>query len=277
MNAARSDGYRNLFRIHHGRGDYDAAWCAGSALSFLQHRRQSWEVGFYGRYGSPKTPSGPADIDAASWSLLRHEDESEVITGVLRALEPAAARLARAESRSGSGVDRWLPAGTGLSPAEIAFMAGRSAAYGRDPIRSLVSDHATVSELQDLFMAGLRVVWLDGWLPAPAFDARAVQRAAELARFIEPSELSSLRGAAMAVRKQGAFDIVTWVRGVELTAARAGLLYSGGLVTAEKALALLAGEGRGGGLGVDEKMRDLLAFGVTEGRGPRFRPLPDGV
>lgn len=264
MNPTRTDGYRNLFRMHHGRGDYDAMWCAGATLSFLKHPRQSWEVGFYGRYGSPKTPSATADIDAASWSLLRHEDESDVITGVFRAVAPAAARLARAESRGGSGADRWRSAATGLSPAETAFMAGRNAAYGRDPMGSLIHDHAVVSELEYLFMAALRMVWLDGWVPAPVFEAGAAQEAAKLARFIEPVELASLRVAAMAVRKQGAFDIVKWANGVELTASRAGLLYAGGLVAAESALGHLARERRGGNLGVEKKMGDLLAFGVTE-------------
>lgn len=279
IHPTRIDGYRNLFRIHSQQGAHHAAWCAASAIAFLKHPGP--EAEFYARHALPAAPAVGGNLEETSWLLLRHEDESDVITNVFRVIAPSAARLAIAEKRSGSAVDRWFWSASDIGPAELAFMAGRNAAYLREPFRSLFNDHRTISELEDLFMAALRAVWLDGWGSWPAFGERAVERASELVRFFEPNDLPPLRIAVMAVGKRRLIDIRKWANGVELTAARAGLLFSGDLVTAETALRHLADRACGVGLTVEQKMHDLLAFAASEtyvglrkksGREPRILP-----
>jgi hypothetical protein len=56
-------------------------------------------------------------------------------------------------------------------------------------------------------------------------------------------------------------ELASWMRGVELTAARAGLLLCGDLATA---IAAMRGERRAvGDLGYDERRGDLLAFSAS--------------
>jgi hypothetical protein len=89
--------------------------------------------------------------------------------------------------------------------------------------------------------------------------ARAKHR---LARHLRPEELEALSAAVGRLEARGGdVDLLTWIRSVELTANRAGLLLAGDLQTA---LTQVRTEAHGlTGLDVEQRRKDLLAFSAS--------------
>lgn len=149
---------------------------------------------------------------------------------------------------------------SGRTVQELAFLAGRHLTYYRLAHRPLVF-FPTVAELSSLLLAAVRVVIPAIFVPArPSGESRVE---AELGERLTPEQRTRLEEiVARLDARGGQLDPLAWIRGVELTAARAGLLLAGDLRTAMRAL---KEEQRSiGDLTFDAKRGDLLAFTASE-------------
>src|SRR6202035_1619074 len=101
-------------------------------------------------------------------------------------------------------------------------------------------------------------------VPVPThLDAAVARTRKQLLRYVGDSERVTLAAAVERLDgRDGRVDLAAWIRGVELTATRAGLLLCGDLRTA---MARIRAETRTiGELDVDQKRADLLAFCAGE-------------
>jgi golgin subfamily B member 1 len=144
----------------------------------------------------------------------------------------------------------------GMTVQQLAFLVGRHLTYYKAEHYPLVF-FPTLAELSSLVVAAMRVV-----IPAipvlprrdrgPALDALLDARLDQEAR-------TKLAGVVARLEARGGtMDLLAWIRHVELTATRAGLLLAGDL---RVAMRLLKSESRAiGELPVDAKRGDLLTF-----------------
>jgi tetratricopeptide (TPR) repeat protein len=140
----------------------------------------------------------------------------------------------------------------GMSVQQLAFLVGRHLTYYR-PEHYVLVFFPSLADLSALVVAAMRVV-----IPAiggSTFDGKLAERLGrdERARLERVVARLDARGGKM--------DLLAWIRHVELTAARAGLLLAGDL---RVAMRLLKSEMRTiGDLSLDAKRGDLLAFAAS--------------
>ncbi len=152
---------------------------------------------------------------------------------------------------------------SGITVQTLAFLAGRHLTYYRPEHYALVF-FPTLAELSSLVLASVRIVIPSISVPPPPDG--------------EPSIEGALRSGLGAVQKKlleeavakldargGRMDLLAWIRHVELTAARAGLLLAGDL---RVVMRVLKAESRAiADLSVDAKRGDLLAFTASDAYG----------
>lgn len=149
----------------------------------------------------------------------------------------------------------------GFSPQELTFICGKHLARYRKEYY-LTNLFPTYTELTILLYAGVGLASPN--TPMPAEMAQHIRMTAlELGRFIQPVEREQLRAAVKSFMDAGArAQMKHWTRAVELTSARAGLTLCADLEIAKKVLA--AEETVPGGLRPADKMKDMLAFMVSD-------------
>jgi tetratricopeptide (TPR) repeat protein len=140
----------------------------------------------------------------------------------------------------------------GMTVQQLAFLVGRHLTYYRPEHYALVF-FPTLAELSTLVRAAMRLI-----IPAIEPQKKAALDDALAAR-LGPQALAKLeRTIAELDARGGTVDLLAWIRHVELTAARAGLVLAGDL---RVAMRLLKSESRAiGELSLDAKRGDLLAF-----------------
>ena len=145
----------------------------------------------------------------------------------------------------------------GHSAQELSFMVGRHLAYYRPEHYTLVF-FPTLAEVTALFLAAVKVALPEVPVPVAMGDAIARIRK-QLVRHVSPQEREWLTAAVAALEARGGrVDLGAWVRSVELTACRAGLLLCGDLTVAARHL---RSETRPiADLSAEDRRRDLLAF-----------------
>jgi hypothetical protein len=145
----------------------------------------------------------------------------------------------------------------GLSSKTLAFLAGRHLTYFRPEHQALVH-FPTAEAAAGLFFAAVDLVAPGTFVP-PNLALRVATAKHRLARHLRAEELGALSAAVGKMEARDAkVDLLGWIRSVELTAARAGLLLSGDLQTA---LQQVRSESRGlSGLSMEERRSDLLRF-----------------
>ncbi len=149
----------------------------------------------------------------------------------------------------------------GLGTKDLAFLAGRHLTYYRREHYALLH-YPTLAELSVLFLAAMKVAMPA--VPVPTQLSEAIARTRkQLLRYVGDAEKVTLAAAVERLdARDGRVDLAAWIRSVELTATRAGLLLCGDLRTA---IARLRAETRTiGELDLDQKRGDLLAFCAGE-------------
>jgi tetratricopeptide (TPR) repeat protein len=149
----------------------------------------------------------------------------------------------------------------GVTTKDLAFLAGRHLTYYRREHYALVH-YPTINELTSLFLGAVKVAMPD--LPVPPHLADAVARRRKvLARHVDGESRERLEAAVKRLdARDGRVDLAAWIKSVELTAQRAGLLLCGDLCVAT---ARLRGETRSvAELGLEAKRGDLLAYCASE-------------
>lgn len=150
---------------------------------------------------------------------------------------------------------------SGMNVQQLAFLAGRHLTYYRPEYYTLVF-FPTLAELSALVLAAVRIV-----IPAiPASNDIDAGRLTELASRLTAEKRVALEDAVTRLDARGGkIDLLTWIRHVELTAARAGLLLAGDL---RVPMRIIADEKRAiADLTVDAKRSDLIAYCASEGYG----------
>lgn len=149
---------------------------------------------------------------------------------------------------------------TGRTVQELAFRAGRHLTYYRPEHYPLVF-FPTLAELSSLVLNALRLVIPGISVPPPAEGQSKVN--AELGGRLTPEQkkrLSEIVGRLDA--RGGKLDLFAWIRSVELTAQRAGVLLAGDI---RVAMRQLKDEKRTiAELTLDDKRGDLLAYCASE-------------
>ncbi len=148
----------------------------------------------------------------------------------------------------------------GLALPELAFLVGRHLTYYRPEHYALVF-YPSLEELTVVFLAAVTAVATGPdheAVSSHAGDAVARKRKAITKHLTKDARAALAAAVAQLEARGGKADLNAWVRGVELTAGRAGLLLAGDLAMATKRI---NAENRPvGGLTGDERWRDLLAF-----------------
>lgn len=148
----------------------------------------------------------------------------------------------------------------GRSVQELAFLAGRHLAYYRRAVYPLVF-FPTLAELSSLVLTAVRLV-----IPGISVPPGGSRVQAELGARLSAEEKERLREAVAKLEARGGkLDLASWIRGVELTAHRAGLLLCGDLRIARR---VMKDEARAiADLGPDAKRSDLLPWCASEAYG----------
>jgi hypothetical protein len=149
----------------------------------------------------------------------------------------------------------------GLSASDLAFLAGRHLTYYRREHYALVC-WPTLNELSALFLGAVKLAMPD--LPVPDHLGEAIARARKLLkRHANDADKQALGAAVKRLDARGGrVDLAAWIKSVELTAQRAGLLLCGDLAVAMRRT---KGETRAiADLTADQKRGDLLAFCASE-------------
>jgi len=152
---------------------------------------------------------------------------------------------------------------SGMTVQQLAFLAGRHLTYYRPEHYALVF-FPTLADLSALVLAAVRVV-IPG-VPGPEGEPREGRVGAELASRLPPEKKAALEAIVARLDERGGrLDLLAWIRHVELTAARAGLLLAGDL---RVAMRTLKDERRAvGDLAAEKKRGDLLAFAASASYG----------
>ncbi|MBX3192894.1 MAG: hypothetical protein KF819_38270 [Labilithrix sp.] len=152
---------------------------------------------------------------------------------------------------------------SGMTVQQLAFLAGRHLTYYRPEHYALVF-FPTLAELSSLVLAAVRLV-IPGISVPPPPDGEA-RVTSDLGGRLTPESKTALEEAVGRLDERGGrLDLLSWIRHVELTATRAGLLLAGDLRVAmriakdeERAIAELSAEAR---------RADLLAFTASDAYG----------
>jgi tetratricopeptide (TPR) repeat protein len=149
---------------------------------------------------------------------------------------------------------------SGLPLPELSFVVARHLTYYR-PEHYVLVFYPSLAELTTLFLASLKVVRKD--MPVPESKALASLRKT-LADELDLEDKDALEAAVEDFEAQGGrADLLAWIRSVERTANRAGLLLCADLPTAVRHI---RGEERGiAELTAEDRRGDLLAFLVSRG------------
>jgi hypothetical protein len=157
----------------------------------------------------------------------------------------------------------------GLTARDLAFLAGRHLTYYR-PEHYVLVHYPTIGELSALFLGAVTLILPDLAVPGHLAEAAARKRKL-LARHVDGAAKKRLdRAVRRFDARDGRVDFAAWVKSVELTAQRAGLLLCGDL---RVATGRLRAETRNiAELTLDQKRGDLLAFCASE-RAARARTM----
>ena len=259
MNPSKVEAYQRLFDIHMHRRALDAAWCTASALVPLG-RLDGAGRDFYedhlprrvGRRGEP--------LPEEAWSLLRHEDDDERVSAILRAVAPTLAyppvAIAQPPAFDPEASLDTLHGGSRLQ--DLLYFAGREAAYQREPELAKLVRGRSVHRLTVLFLGAAKSVSPD--IPAaPPLADEVNAAAAEFRRTLDPAASAAVRRALVGI---GKIRIGRWRDAMVLTAMRAGLLYAGDANVVRK---ILSAEPRTSTeLSTPDHHRDLLPFAVSK-------------
>jgi len=146
---------------------------------------------------------------------------------------------------------------SGLRAVDLAFLCARHLTYYR-PEYSVLIDFPTLGDLSLLVLAALQVA-----LPAmpvpPNVEITVAQLRNGLRRHMLPEEREAMRVAVAKLDARGGrVNLQAWIRSVELTATRVGLLLSGDL---RAAMTRIRSESRTvSELSVESKRIDLVSF-----------------
>ncbi|MDB5217279.1 MAG: domain protein putative component of TonB system [Myxococcaceae bacterium] len=152
---------------------------------------------------------------------------------------------------------------SGMTVQQLAFLAGRHLTYYRPEHYALVF-FPTLAELSSLVLAAVRVV-IPGISVPPSGDGDS-RIATDLGDRLEADKKTALEDAVARLDARGGkLDLLTWIRHVELTAARAGLMLAGDL---RVPMRMMKDEARAiGELSAETKRGDLLAFCASDAYG----------
>jgi golgin subfamily B member 1 len=149
---------------------------------------------------------------------------------------------------------------SGRTVQQLAFLAGRHLTYYRPAHYPLVF-FPTLAELSSLVLSAVRLV-IPGITVPPAGDgeSRVGEKLGSRLSGEQKTKLEEIVGRLD--KRGGRLDLLAWIRGVELTAARVGLLLAGDLRIASR---LMKDEARAiGELSSEAKRGDLLSFAASE-------------
>jgi tetratricopeptide (TPR) repeat protein len=149
----------------------------------------------------------------------------------------------------------------GLGPKDLAFLAGRHLTYYRREHYALVC-YPTLPELSALFLGAVKLVMPE--LPVPGYLSEAVARRRKtLVKHADDAQKKTLRAAVERLDARGGrVDLTAWIKSVELSAQRAGLLLCGDL---KVAMTRMRAENRAiAELGLEQRRVDLLAFCASD-------------
>jgi tetratricopeptide (TPR) repeat protein len=150
---------------------------------------------------------------------------------------------------------------SGMPLQELAFVVARHLTYYRPEHYALVF-YPTLPDLLQLFLSAVEV-----GLPDMAVSSRGgasgKQLVSSLKKVLTDAEREQLKHAAARFEERGGrIDLAAWIRGVELTATRAGLVLAGDLAVAMR---VLRRETRSiADVSIDDKRADLLAYSASE-------------
>ncbi|MCS6900497.1 MAG: tetratricopeptide repeat protein, partial [Myxococcales bacterium] len=149
---------------------------------------------------------------------------------------------------------------SGMSPLDLLFFCGKHLTLYRGEffIRTIF---ATQTELEVILYAGIKIARPDFALPAQ-LQAQVMPVAQVLASKMQPMQVEVLKQAVKLFFEQGAkVNLKKWIQGVELTAARAGLLLCSELDIARK---IISAESQlPGDLNPADKIKELLLYSVS--------------
>jgi tetratricopeptide (TPR) repeat protein len=149
---------------------------------------------------------------------------------------------------------------SGMSPLDLTFFCGKHLTLYRGEffIRTIF---ATQTELEVILYAGIKIARPDFALPAQ-LQAQVMPVAQVLASKMQPMQVEVLKQAVKLFFEQGAkVNLKKWIQGVELTAARAGLLLCSELDIARKIIQ--AEPQLPGDLSPADKIKELLLYSVS--------------
>jgi golgin subfamily B member 1 len=150
---------------------------------------------------------------------------------------------------------------SGMTVQQLAFLAGRHLTYYLPEHYPLVF-FPTLGDLSTLVLSAVRLVIPGISVPPPSGEGSAAG-AVDFSGKLDDEQTALLKDAVARLDARGGkLDLLTFIRSVELTAARAGLLLTGDLRTA---LRLVKEETRAiGELTTEAKRGDLVAFCASE-------------
>jgi tetratricopeptide (TPR) repeat protein len=149
---------------------------------------------------------------------------------------------------------------SGLPLRELSFVVGRHLAYYR-PEHHLLVFFPSLAELSTLFLAAASIA-----LPKLEATPAASKLRASLEKNLQPAERQELAVAVTHFDAAGGkVDLASWIRSVELTATRAGMLLAGDIAIAMR---VLNRETRSiADVSLQDKRADLLACCASAGFG----------
>jgi tetratricopeptide (TPR) repeat protein len=292
----RAQTYRRLHELHSRAQRPDRAWLVATCLEELGAADVSHELVI--EQFRPDGPIRPTTALEDAWwdECLRAPGADAIVCDILRAVsEPAIAlRLeelaatkklpaldpaTKQDKASTASVVRTfvfaaVPAhapGTALGPQvrsgmtvqQLAFLTGRHLTYYRPEHYALVF-FPTLADLSSLVLAAVRLVIPGISVPPPA-DGDSKVGTNLGARLSDAKKAAVEDAVARLDARGGRLDLLAWIRHVELTAARAGLLLSGDL---RVPMRLMKDESRAiGELAAETKRGDLLAFCASDAYG----------
>ena len=152
------------------------------------------------------------------------------------------------------------PVLSGWGMSELAFLAAHHLTYARAGWR-IIALLGSRDEVRSLLMAGMSLARPD--LPGLAeIGSRSREFAQQLEGHMSPEVREIVGDIVEKVMAGGAIDVFAWLRCVEETAGRAGLLASSNLTVAANVLAIAGASP--GGQSAAERAKGLIAFCVSQ-------------
>lgn len=154
---------------------------------------------------------------------------------------------------------------SGMTVQQLAFLAGRHLTYYRPEHYALVF-FPTLADLSSLVLASVRLVIPGISVPPPSDNDSHVN--VDLGARLGAEDKKALEDAVARLDARGGkLDLLAWIRHVELTAARAGLMLAGDLRVPMRMMKEEAESRAIGELSADTKRGDLLAFCASDAYG----------